>query len=47
MISLFGLFSGVDEYNAAEILPLEQQLNDVTRINYYHDYLQNVLLAIK
>lgn len=42
-----GYFTGVDEFNTAETLPLATQLNDVTRINYYNDYLHNVLLAIK
>lgn len=39
--------NGVDEFNTAKTLSIAQQLNDTTRINYYHDYLQNVLLAIK
>lgn len=44
---LMRVLLGVDEFNTAKTLPIAQQLNDTTRINYYHDYLQNVLLAIK
>ncbi|KAG0622012.1 hypothetical protein M758_3G065000 [Ceratodon purpureus] len=39
--------NGRDESNKDESLPLADQLKDPERIEYYHDYLQNVLLAIK
>lgn len=43
----FGHFTSVDEFNTTNTLPLARQLQDTSRINYYNDYLHNVLLAIK
>lgn len=39
--------NGRDEANKDESLPLKDQLKDPERIQYYHDYMQNVLLAIR
>lgn len=39
--------NGRDEANKDESMPLTDQLKDPERIKYYHDYMQNVLLAIK
>jgi beta-glucosidase len=39
--------NGRDEANKDESMPLADQLKDPERIEYYHDYMQNVLLAIK
>jgi len=38
--------NGRDEANTDESAPLADQLKDPERIQYYHDYMQNVLLAI-
>ncbi|KAI4383680.1 hypothetical protein MLD38_009488 [Melastoma candidum] len=37
--------NGVDDYNNST-LPLAQQLNDTTRVKFYHDHLSNVKAAI-
>lgn len=37
---------GVDEGNTDGVLSLNKQLDDDHRISYYHDYLQQLLLAI-
>ena len=39
--------NGRDEANKDESMPLTDQLKDPEQIEYYHDYMQNVLLAIK
>ncbi|KAG0610477.1 hypothetical protein M758_7G069000 [Ceratodon purpureus] len=39
--------NGRDEANKDDSLPLADQLKDPERIQYYHDYMQNVLLAIR
>lgn len=39
--------NGRDEFNTDDSAPLADQLKDPERIQYYHDYMQNVLLAIK
>ncbi|KAG0599848.1 hypothetical protein M758_12G182700 [Ceratodon purpureus] len=39
--------NGRDEANKDESMPLADQLKDPERIQYYHDYMQNVLLAIQ
>lgn len=39
--------NGRDEANKDESMSLTEQLKDPERIEYYHDYMQNVLLAIR
>ncbi|KAG0611138.1 hypothetical protein M758_7G118800 [Ceratodon purpureus] len=39
--------NGRDETNKDKSMPLSDQLKDPERIEYYHDYMQNVLLAIQ
>lgn len=39
--------NGVSEANKDQELPLVDQLKDSVRINYYHSYMQNLLLAIR
>ena len=43
----FFVIAGVDEANTTATHSLEEQLNDKERIDYYHDYLQQLLLAIR
>ncbi|CAM6038557.1 unnamed protein product [Sphagnum compactum] len=39
--------NGVDEVNSEDLLPLNEQLHDLQRIQYHHDYMQNILLAMR
>jgi beta-glucosidase len=39
--------NGVDEVNSEDLLPLNEQLHDLQRIQYHHDYMQNMLLAMR
>lgn len=39
--------NGRAEFNKEDSMPIEDQLKDPERIRYYHDYMQNVLLAVR
>lgn len=39
--------NGRDEANKDDSMPFIDQLKDPEQIEYYHDYIQNVLLAIQ
>lgn len=46
-VLIYEVITGVDEANSDDSLSLSKQLVDYHRIDYHHDYVQNMLLAIR
>jgi hypothetical protein len=46
-VLIYDVITGVDEANSNDSLSLSKQLEDYHHIDYHHDYMQNMLLAIR
>lgn len=46
-VLIYDVITGVDEANSDDSLSLSKELEDYHHIDYHHDYMQNMLLAIR
>jgi hypothetical protein len=46
-VLIYDVITGVDEANSDDSLSLSKHLEDYHHIDYHHDYMQNMLLAIR